>query len=159
MSPTRPGSSLALRAPALPCGIEEVVEVSEAELGTASTQWKDLRGTVSLDYDATFRGARWHTVDGYVTWAVRVGFLGGSAHVTLFLHPVEADHDVDRIIAAAQIAGELQLFTKTLDPIPLEDFWAVFSTSDLVLRHKTVPPKVRIVSVSFIDDLDDPIDL
>jgi hypothetical protein len=79
--------------------------------------------------------------------------------MTLFLHPVEADHDVDRIIAEARTAGELQLFAKTLDPIPREDFWAVFSTSDLILRSKTVPPEVKVVPISFIDDLDDPIDL
>lgn len=62
--------------------------MSESELRPAFTQWKDLRGTVSLDYDSTFPGDRWYSVDGYVTWAFQVGFYGGSAHVTLFLHPV-----------------------------------------------------------------------
>lgn len=114
---------------------------------------------MSLDYDSTFPGDRWYSVDGYVTWAFQVGFYGGSAHVTLFLHPVESDHDVDRIIAAARTAGALQLFAKTLDPIPLEDFWAVFSQSDLVLIHKTVPPEVKVVPISYIDDLDYPTDL
>jgi hypothetical protein len=51
--------------------------------------------------------------------------------VTLFLHPVKADHDFEPIIPEARIAGELRLFAKTLDPRPLEDFWAVFSSSDL----------------------------
>lgn len=129
--------------------------MSEFELEPASTQWGDLTGTVSLDYAANVK-ERWQHVDGYVTWAFQVGFSGGSAHVTLYLHPVEADHDVERIIAEARTAGELQLFTKTLDPIPVEDFWAVFSSSDLVLRHKTVPPEVKIVQISHIDDLDDP---
>ena len=76
--------------------------------------------------------------------------------MTLFLHPVKADHDFEPIIPEARIAGELRLFTKTLDPRPLEDFWAVFSSSDLVLIHKTVPPEVKIVAISDIDDLDDP---
>jgi hypothetical protein len=52
--------------------------VSEYELEPPSTPWKDLRGSVSLDYDATFQGERWQDVDGCVTWAFQVGFPEGQ---------------------------------------------------------------------------------